>query len=141
MPRLRSILLTVMGATALVTLILATSAASAAGPPVGKIYDCWNFNEQSGSNMWTQSVQLKSKTRYLVGDKRKGKRLVGDIASGRYRVRGRKMTFTSGPLAIHHITGVYKPAGKGYKPHKENELDIRFDLHQAGDNFATCYAS
>lgn len=120
-------------------LALPSGSAGASGPPVGKIYDCWNFDQQSGFNNWVQSVELSTSSTYMVGDTRKGSRLVGNVAKGRYRARGRKLTFTSGPYAIHHLTAVYKPAGQGYQPHKENELDPRFDVYEEGENILTCY--
>lgn len=119
--------------------LLSAAPALASGPAVGKIYDCWSFDEESGFNKWVQSVELKTRSTYLVGATRKGNRLVGNVAQGRYQVHKQKLTFTSGPYAIHHITAIYKPAGKGYRPHKENEFDSRFDLYEQGENFMTCY--
>jgi hypothetical protein len=76
---------------------------------------------------------------YLVAPMRNGNHLSGHAAKGRYRVHGRKLTFLTGAYAIHHVEGVFKAAGKGYKPHVENEYDNRFDLHEDGVNFMTSY--
>lgn len=46
--------------------LVASPAALASGPPVGKLYDCWNFDRQSGFNNFVQAVELKTKSVYLV---------------------------------------------------------------------------
>jgi hypothetical protein len=119
--------------------LIVSAPALAGGPPVGKIYDCYAFNEASGFENYIQAVELKTSSEYLVAPMRKGNNLSGKAARGRYRVHGTHMTFPTGPYAIHHFTGVFHPAGKGYKPHHENDYDNRFDVYDAGLNFMSCY--
>lgn len=113
--------------------------AVASAPPIHKIYDCWGFTGQTAFSTWVQSVELKTRTTYLVGATRKGNRVVGDVARGHYRVRGKRITWISGPYAHHHMWAIYHGAGKGYIPHKENEVDKRFDIYKSGLNILECY--
>jgi hypothetical protein len=133
--RIRVVLL--LGIVLSLTLSLASSAI--AGPPVGKIYDCYSYNQLSGFDTYVQAVELKTRSVYLVAPMRNGNHLSGAAAKGRYLVHGRHVTFPTGAYAIHHLKGIFKAAGKGYKPHAENELDNRFDLYENGINFMTCY--
>jgi len=121
------------------SLSLSSSASASARPPVGKIYDCYSYNQLSGFDTYVQAVELKTRSVYLVASYRKGNHLSGAAARGRYRVHGRHMSFPTGAYAVHHVTGIFKPAGKGYKAHVENEYDNRFDLYENGINFMTCY--
>ncbi len=136
----RSIAVVLVAATAVV-LLAGASALARGGPPVGKIYDCYSFSGQlgAGSYNWAQSVELKTQSVYLVAPSRVGNHLVGPAARGRYSVRGRKITWLTGAFAIHHMTAIFKPAGKSYRSHVENEFDNRFDVYERGQNFMTCY--
>lgn len=108
---------------------------SAGARPAARPYS----HSRPGIAQGPASLELKTSSTYLVGPPRRGHRLVGDVATGRYQVHGRKLTFLSGPYA-HHFTGVYHPAGKNHRPHKENAFDSRFDLYSGGENLASCYA-
>jgi hypothetical protein len=122
-----------------IVLSLSLASSATARPPVGKIYDCYSYNQLSGFLTYVQAVELKTRSVYLVAPFRKGNHLSGAAAKGRYVVHGRHMTFPTGAYAIHHLKGIFKASGKGYKPHAENELDNRFDLYENGINFMTCY--
>ncbi len=126
-------------ATAMSLGLFAASAAAAGGPPVGKIYDCYSFDQLSGFENYVQAVELKTLSVYLVAPMRTGNHLSGNAATGRYRVHGGKMTFLTGAYAPHHVTGLFYRAGKNYKPRVENQYDARFDLYEHGLNFMTCY--
>ena len=117
--------------------LLASASALAAAPPVGKIYDCYSFN--AGFLTYVQAVELETRSLYLVAPARKGNHLSGKAAPGRYRVRGRQMTFLTGAYSIHHFTGIFHPAGKKYRPHHENDYDNYFNVYDSGLNFMTCY--
>lgn len=100
----------------------------------------YSFHQLSGFDTYVQAVEPKTRSVYLVAPMRNGNHLSGAAAKGRYLVHGPHMTFPTGAYAVHHLKGIFKAAGKGYKPHVENELDNRFDLYENGINFMTCYA-
>lgn len=82
-------------ATAAVVAVVATPAM--ANPPVPKIYDCY-ANTSIGLS-YVQAIELKTKSHYLVAPFRKGDHLDGKVATGRYRAKGNRVTWLSGPYA------------------------------------------
>lgn len=52
---------------------------------------------------------------------------------------GREETYPPGVLAIAHINGIFHAAGKHYKPHLENQFDVRFDLYKDRADIMTYY--
>jgi hypothetical protein len=88
---------------------LASPALAAGGPPIGRIYDCYSYNNLSGFLNYVQALELKTKTTYLVAPARKGNHLSGRAAKGRYKLRGGKATFLTGPYGQIHWYGEWKP--------------------------------
>src|ERR1019366_2199366 len=75
-------------AGALLTIGLTSSTIAAGGPPIGRIYECYNYS--SAFLNCVQALERKTRTASLVAPARKGNRLSGRAAKGTYKLRGVK---------------------------------------------------
>jgi hypothetical protein len=107
-PRVRRWSLLLIASAALTT-GLTSPALAAGGPPIGRIYDCYSYNDNSGFLNYVQALELKTKTAYLVAPYRKGNHLSGRAAKGSYKLRGAKATFLTGPYGKLHWYGKWEP--------------------------------
>lgn len=88
------------------------STAIAAGPPIGRIYDCYTYVGGLFGTQYVQALELKTKSTYLVAPVRKGNHLSGKAAPGRYKIHGSKLTFLTGSYGQLHMHGVWTPTHK-----------------------------
>jgi hypothetical protein len=95
-------------AALIATGLLASSPALASSgrPAIGKVYKC--YSDSTGLLEFVQALELKSSSVYLAAPSYKGNHLVGGTAKGRYRERGRKIRWLSGPFT--EFTSVFHPA-------------------------------
>lgn len=81
-----------------------SSALAAGGPPVPRVYDCYGY-ATAGVINYVSALELKSRSVYLVAPTRKGNHLSSGAVAGTYRLRGRSLTFLTGPYGRIHWTG------------------------------------
>jgi hypothetical protein len=99
-----------IGVVLLLGVVLSLSLASnaLAGPPIGKVYGCYD-NGPVGLQL-VQALELKTKTTYLVAPSYKGKHLSGPVTKGKYKLHGSNLSFTGG--AWPHWYGEWTPKHK-----------------------------
>jgi hypothetical protein len=81
----------------LVAVALAPAAQAAPKLKLG-FYDCYGYNYGSGFLDYKGSVRLLKRKRYEHSFGREGRKMV-DKTTGRYRVRGKRVTFIKGAMA------------------------------------------
>lgn len=86
------------------TVGLTSPALAAGGPPIPRIYDCYGY-ATSGVINYVSALELQSRSVYLVAPSRKGNHLVGKAVKGTYRLRGKSLTFLTGPYGRVHWSG------------------------------------
>ncbi|HUZ19386.1 MAG TPA: hypothetical protein VMU75_02305 [Acidimicrobiales bacterium] len=118
----------------------ASASAHVGGAPVGKLYDCYSYNYQSGFQNYVQEIELKTSSIYLVASARKGDRLSGGVSVGRYREHGRSIKWLSGPYGQLHWTGVFHPAKGHPRPGIRPNVDAQIQLFDPqGLSPISCY--
>jgi hypothetical protein len=81
-------------AAALVAFALFAAPAGAAKLKRG-YYDCYGTDFVTGGMMYTGSIKLEGKSRYEHSFGREGRKMV-DKTTGKYRVKGKRISFTKG---------------------------------------------
>jgi len=69
-------------------------------------YDCWGY--QGTFFTYYGTYEFKTPGHYLYAADRKGHHLVGKVKGGTYKLRGKKLTPTSGPMKRNHLFMVKK---------------------------------
>lgn len=72
-------------------------------------YDCWGYG---GTFTYYGTYEFKTPGQYLFAADRKGHRLLGKVDKGDYRLHGKKLTPTSGPMKSNHLYMVEKNANE-----------------------------
>lgn len=114
---------------------LTLASAALAGPPIGHVYGC--YGNGGFGLQYDGSFKLQSKSVYQWATDQAGKKLVGKTHTAKYKLKGNKLTFLTGPYA--HMLGLWIPASKAgqtpgsarinlYKPTYKNWTGISCQL-------------
>lgn len=95
-------MLTAATAGGLIAALPATAQASQITPG---FYDCWGYG---GVFTYYGTYEFKTPGSYLFAADRKGHRLIGKVDKGNYKLHGRKLIPTSGPMKSNHLYMVEK---------------------------------